>query len=292
MKNIELINLLSLGNVILTPNYNQNETKIKLFDSEIKEQIINNILIKEDILLDSLKKISLSKRKTVLINYINIMKSFNRFTFKQINYLLKLKLFNNEQEKNNFSYIYETKSKVLNEYKSMIPKRKRRAILSEYQQDTIKSWLDKIKKFTEDIDKTISYNKSSSNTFKGVGLGGTISLFGALAATPFTGGISLILSSGAFVSLGVLLYGITYDIENKQLEEKKNKLYKLYDELEQILRRSKYTDNKTLEQEFKEKIKEIIFEINSIEGIKLNMDELNFESKTEKAFHYIISNGY
>ncbi|UWV85065.1 hypothetical protein NW066_06150 [Mycoplasmopsis felis] len=127
MKNIELINLLSLGNVILTPNYNQNETKIKLFDSEIKEQIINNILIKEDILLDSLKKISLSKRKTVLINYINIMKSFNRFTFKQINYLLKLKLFNNEQEKNNFSYIYETKSKVLNEYKSMIPEKKKKS---------------------------------------------------------------------------------------------------------------------------------------------------------------------
>ncbi|WP_341495236.1 hypothetical protein [Mesomycoplasma ovipneumoniae] len=270
MKNLELINLLSLGNVVVAQPYENADIKLKNLISKLEANILD--------------KIQDEDAKNLLIReFGNSIDSLDSFTYKQFNYIFRSKVFNNQDQKNKtFQKLRSTSGiyKKFQELKSKNSRRRvRRALFSEFQRLTIEDWIERIQRV---IDQNLEWSKkaSSDSTAFGIGAGATgVGTAAALPALVALGPVAWIIGGlvggGAAVTQLVLSIVATSSNSPYYLDVAQ-KITKELDDLKTVFRTIKTSNNTSLENELKEKIRKIITNINELSGNNIiNFDDFD-----------------
>ncbi|MDW2860666.1 hypothetical protein [Mesomycoplasma ovipneumoniae] len=269
MKNLELINLLSLGNVVVAQPYENADIKLKNLISKLEANILD--------------KIQDEDAKNLLIReFGNSIDSLDSFTYKQFNYIFRGKVFNNQDQKNKTFQKLRSTSEIYKKFQELKRKnsrrRVRRALFNEYQRLTIEDWIGRIQRV---IDQNIEWsNKASSDsTAFGIGAGATgVATAAAIPALVALGPVGWVLGGlvggGAAVTQLVLSIVATSSNSPYYLDVAQ-KITKELDDLKTVFRTIKTSNNTALENELKEKIRKIITNINKLSGNIINFDDFD-----------------
>ncbi|WP_341490063.1 hypothetical protein [Mesomycoplasma ovipneumoniae] len=263
MKNLELINLLSLGNVVVAQPYENTDVKLKNLISKFETNILD--------------KIQDEHTKNLLITeFGNLLDSLDSFTYKQFNYIFRGRVFNNQDQKNKTFQKLRSTSEIYKKFqelkKTNSRRRARRSLFSEYQRLTVEDWIDRIQRAI-DLNNAWSIEKNNNAVAWGVGAAGTFAGTGfavgaALLSGPIgwlVGGIAVAVGVVGTASAGTQLgYSLNSDSKSYNYWDVAQKMTKELDSLKLVFRLIKTSNNTALENELKEKIRKIIDNINNL----------------------------
>ncbi|WP_069098525.1 hypothetical protein [Mesomycoplasma ovipneumoniae] len=278
MKNLELINLLSLGNVVVAQPYENADIKLKNLISKLEANILD--------------KIQDEDAKNLLIReFGNSIDSLDSFTYKQFNYIFRGKVFNNQDQKNKTFQKLRSTSEIYKKFQELKRKnsrrRVRRALFNEYQRLTVEDWIDRIQRVIDQNEKW-STEKHNSSVGWGIAAGGSaLATVGGVATALLSasGPIGwLIIGLASVVGIvGTATTGTQIGISvNSALKTSSywdlaQKMTKELDSLKAVFRLIKTSNNTDLENGLKEKIRKIIANINELSGNTINFEEFDPE---------------
>ncbi|UVO16222.1 hypothetical protein [Mesomycoplasma ovipneumoniae] len=270
MKNLERVNHLSLANVIVTQPYENAYVKLK-----------NLICGDESNILD---KIQDEDTNNLLIRrYASLVDELGSFTYKDLNYIFRGKVFNNQDQKNKaFQKLRSTceiykKSHELKSKNSL--KRGKRSLFKESQRLTIEDWIDRIQRV---IDQNIAWSSKASDYATSLGIGAastavaTAASVGALISLgPI--GLFIIASIGTIGTLTQLGFLIDSVVATPYYWDVAQKITKELNSLKAVFRIIKSSNNTALENRLKEEIRKIIANINELSGNIINFNDFDME---------------
>ncbi|MXR33412.1 hypothetical protein V2P41_01275 [Mesomycoplasma hyopneumoniae] len=279
MKNLELINLLSLGNIVVAQPYEENQkNKFKNLFTRIEDNFLS--------------KIKDEKTKNLWIKEFGYsLDSLDSFTYKQFNYVFRARIFKNQNQKNAIFQKIREDSKIykifleLKQQKS----RKRRSLFTEYQRLTIQDWINRIQRAIDDAKTNSTQSENNSTAYLIGGATTAAATILAIISGP-AGWLGLLAAAvGGSISgwqigtsIGMNIYKAPYyskiaDNITVQLEE-----------LKKIFRVIKSSNEKNLEVNIREKIKKIINNINELSGFIINFNDFdrNFDELIDDALGY------
>ncbi|AAV27359.1 hypothetical protein [Mesomycoplasma hyopneumoniae] len=288
MKNFELINLLNFGNVLVQPYENSN-LKLKNIIEKTESRILNKFQDSEI-------------RNKFIKQYGELIDSLDLFTYKQINYIFRLKIFKNQDQKNYFFQKIKKISDLYKQFKTINPnksRRTKRSLFTERQRLTVESWIDKLQDAVNSLRSSSdkNYNNSvamwatSSSIFLTAG-------FALLSILTGPIGVAASAAATATLAIGGTTIGITANegkLSGEQYKDDARKAESLRQErenLKQILIDLKTEDGSSLEAEYYWKIKELVGRVNFIVKDLLDFSSLGFSSNAEQIYLYLLSSGY
>ncbi|AAV27795.1 hypothetical protein [Mesomycoplasma hyopneumoniae] len=275
MKSLELINILSLGNVVVSQPYENQNLMLKnyflkaeaYFLDQIQDEETRNLWIKE---------------------FVYSIDSLDSFNYKELNYIFKNKIFKDQDQKNAiFQKIRENSKiyKTFQEQKNKKSRRGKRSLFTEYQRLTIQDWIDIIQTAIDDKKGDARQARSDGTSYITSGISTITSTFVGGLSSPFLFAASTMGLYGTIVGGGQLIaggvFGGYYYNKNWYTAEK---LSKKLTELKRIFRIIKTSNNTNLEEKLRKDIKQIIDKINELTGDMIDFDDFDNEK--------IIENGY
>ncbi|MXR10931.1 hypothetical protein EHI52_00180 [Mesomycoplasma hyopneumoniae] len=289
MKNFELINLLNFGNVLVQPPYEDSNLKLKNIIEKTESRILNKFQDSEI-------------RNKFIKQYGELIDSLDFFTYKQINYIFRLKIFKNQDQKNYFFQKIKKISDLYKQFKTINPnksRRTKRSLFTERQRLTVESWIDKLQDAVNSLRSSSdkNYNNSvamwatSSSIFLTAG-------FALLSILTGPIGVAASAAATATLAIGGTTIGITANegkLSGEQYKDDARKAESLRQErenLKQILIDLKTEDGSSLEAEYYWKIKELVGRVNFIVKDLLDFSSLGFSSNAEQIYLYLLSSGY
>ncbi|WP_322961704.1 hypothetical protein [Mycoplasmopsis cynos] len=270
MKTLELVNAIQATSAIIAPFNNKvSEIKIKNLIKENEKKFFNKATSSQD-------------KKDFINIYGTIIDTLSSWSFKKINYAFKFKIFKNEFEKNNIFNSIINNTGIYKQYaksKSIIQKR---SLFSDLQILTIENWLNKIARYSNNLSNVDYENTISLSVGSGLA-------FLAISAI-LTGGISIFPVIAGFLGTGLL---VNSGLHTKNVNQLKNELNNYYDELSKILIIIKTSNDKQKEQKLKQRIKEIIINVNKLSNNIIDFNEFEITNEEVNSLtDYIIGNGY
>ncbi|WNM15046.1 hypothetical protein [Mesomycoplasma ovipneumoniae] len=278
MKNLELINLLSLGNVVVAQPYENADIKLKNLISKLEANILD--------------KIQDEDAKNLLIReFGNSIDSLDSFTYKQFNYIFRGKVFNNQDQKNKTFQKLRSTSEIYKKFqdlkKTNSRRRAKRSLFSEYQRLTIEDWIDRIQRVVDQNEKWSTENHNSTVGW-GVGAGGSAlaTVSGVAAALLSASGPIGWLVGGIVAAVGLVGTAATGTqiglsvgsaLKTSSYWDLAQKMTKELDSLKAVFRLIKTSNNTDLENGLKERIRKIIANINELSGNTINFEEFDPE---------------
>ncbi|WNM16421.1 hypothetical protein [Mesomycoplasma ovipneumoniae] len=275
MKNLELINLLSLGNVVVAQPYQNDDIKLKKFVSKTESNILATTQDEET-------KNSLIKEFGTSLDYLDSL------SFKKFNYIFRARIFDNQDQKNNTFQELRRNSEIYKKFQELKSKtsrrRGKRSLFSEYQRLTIKNWIDRIQEFIADSKLKAGEKVTLAGAVGGATIGATATLIaGAAAATGVGAIIALLIGAGILYGSGAA--GTAALIDNSSSYwENANEINRKLDDLKDLFSIISTSNDKTLEGRLLDRIKNIISDINQLSGNIIDFNRFDLEK--------IIARGY
>ncbi|WNM14890.1 hypothetical protein [Mesomycoplasma ovipneumoniae] len=275
MKNLELINLLSLGNVVVAQPYQNDDIQLKKFISKVESNILTATQDEE-------AKNSLIKEFGSSLDYLD------SFSFKKFNYIFRARIFDNQDQKNHTFQELRKNSEIykkFQELKSKNPrKRGKRSLFSDYQRLTIKNWIDRIQEFIADNKLKAGENVTLASAVGGTAVGAGVAFIVGASAVPVVGwmfallaGAGLVLGAGATGTGMLLKNSSNYWVNSNEINRK-------LDHLKDLFSIASTSNDKGLEQNLLNRIKSVISEINQLSGNIIDFNRFDLEK--------IIASGY
>ncbi|ATP59477.1 hypothetical protein [Mesomycoplasma dispar] len=275
MKNLELINLLSLGNVVVAQPYENAEIKFKNFISKVESNILDEIQDEET-------------KNSLIKEFGNSLDSLDSFTYKQFNYIFRARVFDSQDQKNEVFQKLRANSEIykkFQEQKSKNSRRRKRSLFTEYQRLTIKDWIDRIQGAIGDNKVKSSENITLAGAVGGATIGAGAAIVAGLAAVPVVGWITLLIGgAGLALSIGGGASSIIFLTNSSNYWKNTDKITRKLDDLKEVFRLVLTSDNVGLEETLRQRIKNIIEEINQLSGNIIDFNKFDLEK--------ILTSGY
>lgn len=251
MKSLELINILSLGNVVVSQPYENQNLMLKnyflkaetYFLDQIQDEETRNLWIKE---------------------FVYSIDSLDSFNYKELNYIFKNEIFKDQDQKNAiFQKIRENSKiyKTFQEQKNKKSRRGKRSLFTEYQRLTIQDWIDRVQMFINNTNNRSNTSESIAGGMGAVAGSSLVTLISTLSSlTGPIGWVAGLISSALIIGFS----GLSGHYIGQSLGErdKANDVAILLDELKKILRIALTSNDKREEGNLSQQLKKVIDEIN------------------------------